>query len=31
MSLNRDLAHFTRNYYDTYTQIRATNNRRSEN
>ncbi|XP_011501466.1 PREDICTED: protein mesh [Ceratosolen solmsi marchali] len=28
MSLNRDLAHFTRNYYDTFTQIRATNSRR---
>ncbi|XP_011160726.2 protein mesh isoform X2 [Solenopsis invicta] len=25
MTLNRDLAHFTRNYYDTYTQIRALN------
>lgn len=25
MSLNRDLAHFTRNYYDTYTKIRYTN------
>ncbi|XP_014488092.1 PREDICTED: protein mesh [Dinoponera quadriceps] len=27
MTLNRDLAHFTRNYYDTYTKIRATNSR----
>ncbi|XP_076646307.1 sushi domain containing 2 mesh isoform X1 [Halictus rubicundus] len=25
MSLNRDLAHFTKNYYDSYTQIRSTN------
>lgn len=25
MTLNRDLAHFTRNYYDTYTQISALN------
>ncbi|XP_031838730.1 sushi domain containing 2 mesh isoform X2 [Nomia melanderi] len=25
MSLNRDLAHFTKNYYDTYTQIRYIN------
>ncbi|XP_033329084.2 sushi domain containing 2 mesh isoform X1 [Megalopta genalis] len=25
MSLNRDLAHFTKNYYDTYTHIRYTN------
>lgn len=30
MSLNRDLAHFTRNYYDTWTQLRETNLRRSE-
>ncbi|XP_012287244.1 protein mesh isoform X2 [Orussus abietinus] len=29
MTLNRDLAHFTKNYYDTYTQIRAINNRRT--
>lgn len=27
MTLNRDLAHFTRNYYDTYTKIRASNNK----
>ncbi|CAK9825077.1 Protein mesh [Anthophora retusa] len=25
MSLNRDLAHFTKNYYDTFTQIREIN------
>ncbi|XP_076298294.1 sushi domain containing 2 mesh isoform X2 [Lasioglossum baleicum] len=25
MSLNRDLAHFTKNYYDSYSQIRHTN------
>ncbi|XP_076619313.1 sushi domain containing 2 mesh isoform X1 [Colletes latitarsis] len=25
LSLNRDLAHFTKNYYDTYTKIRYTN------
>ncbi|XP_054014766.1 protein mesh isoform X1 [Hylaeus anthracinus] len=25
MTLNRDAAHFTRNYYDTYTKIRYTN------
>lgn len=25
MSLNRDLAHFTKNYYDTYTKIRDLN------
>lgn len=25
MTLNRDLAHFTRNYYDTYTKIKALN------
>lgn len=30
MTLNRDLAHFTRNYYDTYTQIRALNKRESK-
>ncbi|XP_012265044.2 protein mesh isoform X2 [Athalia rosae] len=29
MSLNRDLAHFTRNYYDTVTQIKAINNKRT--
>lgn len=30
MTLNRDLAHFTRNYYDTYTQIRALNKKESK-
>jgi len=30
MTLNRDLAHFTRNYYDTYTQIKELNKRESE-
>lgn len=30
MTLNRDLAHFTRNYYDTYTQIRALNKKEGE-
>lgn len=30
MTLNRDLAHFTRNYYDTYTQIRALNKEESK-
>lgn len=25
MSLNRDMAHVTKNYYDTVTQIRAIN------
>lgn len=30
MTLNRDLAHFTRNYYDTYTQIKAINRRHSK-
>lgn len=30
MTLNRDLAHFTRNYYDTYTQITALNKRESK-
>lgn len=29
LTLNRDLAHFTKNYYDTYTQIRSTNSKRS--
>ncbi|XP_058804487.1 protein mesh isoform X2 [Phymastichus coffea] len=29
MSLNRDLAHFTKNYYDTWTQIRETNLKRT--
>lgn len=28
MTLNRDFAHFTRNYYDTYTQIKAINDKR---
>lgn len=30
MTLNRDQAHFTRNYYDTITQIRALNKRESK-
>lgn len=30
MTLNRDLAHFTRNYYDSYTQIRALNKKESK-
>lgn len=30
MTLNRDLAHFTRNYYDTYTQINALNKKESK-
>lgn len=25
MSLNRDMAHFTKNYYNTYTEIREIN------
>ncbi|XP_015599243.1 protein mesh isoform X2 [Cephus cinctus] len=29
LSLNRDMAHFTRNYYDTYTQIRTINEERT--
>ncbi|XP_015173386.1 PREDICTED: protein mesh isoform X1 [Polistes dominula] len=29
MTLNRDFAHFTRNYYDTYTQIKAINDKRT--
>ncbi|XP_035724650.1 protein mesh-like isoform X2 [Vespa mandarinia] len=28
MTLNRDFAHFTRTYYDTYTQIKAINDKR---
>ncbi|XP_032663680.1 protein mesh isoform X1 [Odontomachus brunneus] len=27
MTLNRDLAHFTKNYYDTYSKIRASNSK----
>ena len=31
MSLNRDMAHFTKNYYNTYTEIRDINiNERGE-
>lgn len=30
MTLNRDFAHFTKNYYDSYTQIRASNAKRSK-
>lgn len=30
MTLNRDLAHFTRNYYDTFTQINALNKKESK-
>lgn len=30
MTLNRDLAHFTKNYYDTYTQINALNKKESK-
>ncbi|XP_046747769.1 protein mesh isoform X1 [Diprion similis] len=29
MTLNRDLAHYTKNYYDTVTEIKATNGRRT--
>ena len=29
MTLNRDMAHFTKNYYDTVTQIREIHSRRS--
>ncbi|XP_043267709.1 protein mesh isoform X2 [Venturia canescens] len=28
LTLNRDLAHFTKNYYDTYTEIKASNSKR---
>lgn len=27
MTLNRDLAHFTKNYYDTYSKIKAANSK----
>lgn len=30
MTLNRDLAHFTKNYHDTLTQIKAINSGRSK-
>lgn len=30
LTLNRDMAHFTKNYYDTYTEIKTTNSKRSE-
>lgn len=30
MTLNRDLAHFTKNYHDTLTQIKAINAKRSK-
>ncbi|KAK2579800.1 hypothetical protein KPH14_008682 [Odynerus spinipes] len=29
MTLNRDFAHFTKNYYDTYTQIKAINDKKT--
>lgn len=31
LTLNRDLAHFTKNYHDTLSQIKAINSRRSTN